>query len=94
MSKIYVRGVIRIEGSCTVDLGGSWDSDQTITMDLSAHEAGTVVKNAGSVLWNATAYPESGCSVWKVRQDLVLSVPIPETKDYSVFIWSIVGICL
>lgn len=77
-----------------MDLGGDWGPDRTITMDLSAHEAGTIVKNTGSVQWKVTAYPGAGCSVWKVRQDLLLSVPLPEGKDYSLYVWIAVAASL
>ncbi len=46
-------------------------------MDLSAHEAGTVVKNVGDAQWTVTAYPGEGYTLSKDGQDLVLTAPGP-----------------
>lgn len=41
-------------------------------MDLSAHEEGTVLKNAGPVAWDVIKYPEGGYIAEMQGNDLVL----------------------
>ena len=74
---MYVDGTVVIEGPHTVDLGGKWGPDRALTMDLSTHEAGTVVRNAGDVQWNVTAYPGEGYTLSEEGGDLVLAAPRP-----------------
>lgn len=58
-----------------MDLGGLWGSDRTIVLDLSGHDAGTVVKNIGDAAWKVVSYPGDDCYAEVRGGSLVLHTP-------------------